>query len=742
VSGLVGKPVNRIDGKLKVTGGARYAAEFPLLNLAHAVFITSPIASGRITDIDIKVAEESPGVLAVLTHLNMPKLAQEPKFGFGAIFTGQSFSPMQGAEIYYSGQQVAMVIADTLERATHAAKLVQFTYTVEQPVTIKDIDKAYEPETMWGGMFPARMVKGDVGQGIAQADVQINATYTIAGNHHNPMEPSATIAAWSGDKLTLYDATQGVFSTQSTVANLLGIPVENVRVISTFVGGGFGCKGPVMSHTWLTAIASREVGRPVKLVLTREQMYTSVGYREEQSMEMTLAATSKGKLTAIKHIKTSATSPFEDWAEPSTGVVSNIYSCDNVEASYRLVKANVMTPTFTRAPGEVPGMFAIESAMDELAYKLGIDPIELRLRNHADLEPRSGKPYSSKSLKECYARGAKLIGWRNRNPQPASMKQGRYLIGYGMASSSFPTHRPFTAQSARATLLSDGRVVVQCGAVDIGTGAYTILAQVAADVLGLSPEQIQVEIGDTTLPNVTFAGGSMGAGAWSSAVHTAAIALRNKLVTMAITNPQSPLYQAKPEDIAVENGRLFHTQDPSQGETYTAVLCHLEQPSVEVVASWKPDMGAGQKYAMHAFGAQFAKVQVDPDFGTVRVLKCVGVFAAGRILNAKTARSQLIGGIVWGIGQALLENTHMDYNYGRYTNANLAEYLIPVNADIPDIEIDFIPEEDPHINVLGVKGIGEIGMVGAGAAIANAIFHATGKRMRDLPITPEKVMLA
>ena len=582
-------------------------------------------------------------------------------------------------------------------------------------------------------------MRGDIALGLEKADVQISENYTIAGNHHNPMEASATTAVWSGDNLTLYESTQGVYATQTTVATLLGIPVENVRVIAEYVGGSFGCKGSVWSHTWLTAIAARQVNRPVKVVLTRDQMYTSVGYREEQTMQLTLGATSNGEITAIKLLKTSPTSPFDEFAEPSGSIINHIYDCENFEATYNLIKANIMTPTFTRAPGEVPGMYALESAMDELAYKLGIDPIELRLRNYADVEPGSGKPYSSKSLKQCYSRGAELIGWKQRNPQLGSMREGRNLIGYGMATSAFPVYRPGTVQSARVKLLADGSAVVQCGAADIGTGTYTILAQVAADVLGLTSDEVKVEIGDTTLPNVVYAGGSQGAGAWTSAVHAAATELKNKLINLAIYTPQSSLNGAKVEDVKVENGRLLFN---SESESYTDLLSRLQQKEIEALGTWKADEGAAEKFAMTTFGAQFAKVQVDPDFGIVRIIKCVGVFAAGRILNVKTARSQLMGGIVWGIGQALLEHSHLDYNYGRYTNANFAEYMVPVNADIPEIEIDFIEEVDPHINILGVKGIGEVGMVGAGAAIANAIFHATGKRIRDLPISVDKVITA
>ncbi len=748
----VGKPVHRVDGRLKVTGGARYSADFPLENLAYGVFVTSTIARGRITEIDTQEAAQAPGVLKILTHLNTPKLAKAPKFGFGVMQIGQSFSPMQDATIHYSGQQIALVVADTLEEATYAAQLVKISYQQEMPVTMRDLDQAYEPKALWSGMIPGRTERGNVKKALAQAEVKLSATYSIAANHHNPMEPSATIASWQGDSLTLYESTQGVYTTQSSIAALLGMPIEKVRVISQYVGGGFGCKGLVWSHTWLTAIAARQVDRPLKLVLTREQMYTSVGYREEQKMELTLGATRDGKLTAIEHVKTSPTSPFDDWAETNGNIINDLYACENFQSSYRLIKSNIMTPTFTRAPGEVPGIFTLESSMDELAHQLGIDPIELRLRNYTEVQPSSGQPYSSKSLKQCYLRGAELIGWEQRHPQPRSQVEGHYLIGYGMASSAFPVYRPGTVQSARITLLADGSAVVQCGAADIGTGTYTILAQVAADVLALTPERVQVEIGDTTLPFVTFAGGSQGAGAWSSVVHIAAGELRKKLIELAINTAGSPFEDLKAEEIMAENGRLVLKSDHKRGESYSDLLTRWRQASIDATGTWQVgqpvnrDAGEtnqsdkGTTYAMQTFGAQFAKVQVDPNIGNVKIIKCVGVFGAGRILNTKTARSQLMGGIVWGIGQALLEQTHMDYNFGRYTNANFAEYLVPVNADIPEIEIDFIDEVDPHINVLGVKGIGEVGMVGVGAAIANAIFNATGKRMRDLPITPEKLL--
>lgn len=739
MSQSIGKPVNRVDGRLKVTGGARYSAEIPLQGLVHAVFVTSTIAKGRIEQIDTRAAEQSPGVLSVLTHLNMPKLAKQLVAG-GRQQPGMSFAPMQGPEIHYSGQQIAIAIADTLERATHAARLVQVRYRQETPVVTlqPNLKQAYQPEKVLWGFVPGRTARGNPSQALAQAPVKISETYTLSTNHHNPLEPSATTAVWEGDTVTVYNATQGITGTQKFISEMLAIPIEKVRVIGQYVGGGFGCKASSWPHEAFAVIAARELKRPVKLVLTREQMYTSVGSREEQALQISLGATRDGKLTAISHTKISPTSPFDEWAEPSGNVINMMYTCPNFEATYRLVRTNIISGCPMRGPGEVPGMYALECAMDELAYTVGLDPIELRLRNHADVNPADGLPWSSKSLKECYKVGAERFGWAKRNSKPRSMRDGRYLIGYGMASATYPVYSE--SASARAQLFADGRVVVKTSATDIGTGTYTILTQVAADALGLPVEQVKVEIGDSQQPKGGQSGGSTGAGTNASAVHLAATNLRRQVVQLGIKNKRSPLYGAKEDAVKVENGRLFLAQNSARGETYSQLLTRLGHKQVEAMGEWDGKQPS-EKYAMHAFGADFAEVAVDPDLGLVRVRRLLGVYGAGRILNVKTARSQVIGGMVWGMSQALLEHTSMDVNFGRYTNANFAEYLVPVNADIPgDIEVEFIDERDPHVNVLGVKGIGELAMVGASAAIANAIYHATGKRIRDLPITPDKLL--
>ncbi len=779
MSTVIGKPINRVDGRLKVTGKAQYSAEIPLDGIVHAVLVGSAIAKGRIEQIDTSAAKSAPGVLAVLTHLNIPKVAKQPTLstsGTGGSASGQSFAPMQGPEIYYCGQHIGIVVADTLEHAEHAATLFKVSYHEEKPIArihqaLADVynpeiiagkcgnarptaaspsDRVYQPQTILAGFMPAHTVRGNPVQALADAPVSIYETYTMPMEHHNPLEPGATTAVWEGDELTLYDATQGVFATQLTVAEMLGLPPEKVRVITQFVGGSFGCKAMVWSHPWLAALAARYVDRPVKLVLSRPQMYTSCGHREEQVQQIALGATEDGRLTAIAHVKMSGTSPFDDWAEPSCSVSSMMYQCPNYEGTYQLVRLNTMTPTFTRGPGETSGAFALECALDELAYKLGLDPIELRLRNYAEVDPASGEPWSSNALKECYARGAELFGWSRRNPEPRSMREGRYLIGYGMASATYPVYQPMQPQAAHARLYADGHAVVGSGTQDFGTGTYTVMTQVAADALGLPMEFVRFKLGDTNLPNAVASVGSQGAGAHSSAVHAAATALRCKIIGMVIQDEKSPLYSTQEEAIAVENGRLFLKEDTSKGETYSEILTRLHLADVEATGTWTPpqvDMQTGslvtedgKRFSMHSFGAQFVEVRVDLEIARVRVQRMVGAFGAGRILNQKTARSQILGGMIWGLGQALLEETHMDERYGRYINANLGEYHVPVNADAPKVTVEFVEEQDPYINALGVKGIGEVGMVGAAPAIANAIFHATGKRIRELPISPDKLL--
>jgi xanthine dehydrogenase YagR molybdenum-binding subunit len=728
----VGKPLNRVDGRLKVTGAAKYAAEFPQEGLVYAVIVESTIASGTIVKVDASAAEKAPGVLAVLSPEKPPKLAVDPT---------QRKSPLepivhvlQDRRVDYQQQPVALVIADTLERATHAAALVKVKYKAEKPKLGLKAQRAqaYAPKRMLGGPVDTEHGKASEEKPAAEVD----AIYGTPHEHHNPMEPHATIAVWEGERLTVYDATQGVFGVRSRLAMLLGLPPENVRVVAKFVGGGFGGKGSTWGHTVLAAMAAKAVSRPVKLVLRREQMFAGVGYRPETEQRVQLKARKDGKLLLLRHETLTSTSTFDEFTEPASLTSRMLYASEQITTSHRLVRTTMATPTFMRAPGESPGMFALESALDELAYKLNMDPVALRLVNHADTDPESGKPWSSKSLKECYRAGAEKFGWSKRNPTPGSMKDGRTLIGWGMASATYPTYR--MKGSAKASLLPDGTVQVVSGTQDLGTGTYTVMTQIAADELGLPPQKVRFDLGDTQMPETPVSGGSWTAATVGSAVKRAAMGLRDKVISLAVGDAGSPLKGADPKQVRVENGELIAG---SKRESFVALMKRQKLPSIDVQADAQPGPEM-QKYSMHAFGAQFAEVRVDPDLGQIRVSRWVGAFGVGRVLNEKTARSQLMGGIIMGLGMALMEETVVDERTGHFVTRDLADYHVPVNPDVPNMDILFVPEEDPHVNELGIKGIGEIGITGVAPAIANAVFHATGKRLRTLPLTLDKLLTA
>ena len=743
MSPAVGRPVDRVDGVAKVTGDARYTAEIPLSGLTYATTIGATIARGRVTAIDAGAALAIPGVLAVLTHESLPKVAAQPHLLpslAGGPAPGESFFPMQDDLVHYAGQPVALVIADSHERAQHAASLVAVSYERSPSVTTLDEgrDAAYEPERLFGGLIPSRTERGDVEAALAEAEVRLDLDYRFAANHHNPIEPSATTAVWDEHRLTIYDSTQGIRASQLTAAQLLGIPLSDLRVVTHFVGGGFGSKAMTWPHVTLAAMAARVVGRPVRLVLTRPQMFTSTGQREEQEQTLALGATRDGRLTALRHHKLSITSPFDDWAEPATGVSSQLYACPNYEGVHHLVHGNTMTPTFTRGPGEAVGVFVLESAMDELAYALGVDPVQLRLRNHAATDP-NGNPWSSDGLEECLRVGAERFGWARRDPAPRARRDGDWLIGSGMASAAYPVPLFMPVQRARARIYGDGGAVVQTGTQEFGTGVLTAMAQVGADALGVELESMRFQAGDTDLPNTSAAVGSAGAGMISAAVHAAATALRDQLVAIAVADAGSPLHGAEPAAVEVRDGRMSLTGRPGTGETYADLMARNRLADAEAVGSWQPPP-LDTPHGLLTFGAQFAEVAVDPEIGLVRVRRLSAAFAPGRVLNPKLARSQLMGGMLWGLGQALLEGNAMDARHGRWGAINLGEYLVPVNADAPDVTVDLVEVDDHVANTLGVKGVGEIGQVGLAAAIANAVFHATGRRMRELPMAAELVM--
>jgi xanthine dehydrogenase YagR molybdenum-binding subunit len=739
----VGTPVTRVDGSAKVTGAARYTAEVAVPGVAHLAIVGATVASGRVAAIDGDEARAADGVLAVLTHENLPKIAGEPRLLpslLGQAAPGMSFFPLQDDAVHYAGQPVALVVADSHERAQHAASLVRVAYDRAPAVTTIDEGRArsYEAERLFGGLLPGRSERGDVDAALAQADVRIDVALRMAANHHNPMEAPSTVATWEGGRLTIHESTMGVRATQLTVAHLLGLPLSHVRVLAPFVGGSFGMKAMVWPSVTLTAMAARAVGRPVKLMLTRPQMFTSNGHREEQEQRVVLGATRDGRLVAIDHEKLSVGSPFDDWAEPATGVSSQLYAVDSFRGVHRLIRGNTMTPTFTRGPGEALGVSILEIAMDELAYELGIDPVELRLRNHTPVDAR-GNAWSSDGLPECLRLGAERFGWAGREPRPRSTRDGDWLIGTGMAAAGYPIAFFMPEQRARARIHADGSAVVQTATQEFGTGVLTMATQVAADALGVDLGAMEFQAGDSDLPNSSAAVGSMGATMVSSAVHAAGAALRCQLVEMAMGDEASPLHGVSAGSVSVAGGRMASEERPGAGETYGELLARHHMADAEAAGSWRPPPFDGP-HGMLTFGAQFAEVGVDPEIGLVRARRLVGVFAPGRVLNPLLARSQLVGGMLWGMGQALLEGNHMDPHHGRWAASNLAEYLVAVNADAPDVIAEFVEVHDDLVGPLGAKGIGEIGQVGAAAAIANAVFHATGRRIRELPMAAELVM--
>ncbi|HKC63078.1 MAG TPA: xanthine dehydrogenase family protein molybdopterin-binding subunit [Pyrinomonadaceae bacterium] len=735
--GVVGQPINRVDGRLKVTGGARYAVEYPIENMAYAALVGSTIANGRIKSIDTSEARSVPGVLHIMTHENAPKLKPvmtNPAEGDAA---GKRV-PLQSPNVYYSGQYIALVVAETLEQARRAADLLRVTYDEQPPAADMDKERgrAYVPKQKVAGK-PADTTRGNPDAGLSAAAVKVDEIYRTPTEHHNPMEPHATTAVWEGGKLTVYDATQYTYGVRHAMAVTFGIPEDNVRVICKFTGGGFGCKGTVWSHVSLAAAAAREVKRPVRLATTRQQMFANMGHRAETEQRVALGATSDGKLTAIIHEGLSHNSTYDEFVEPFSKPTHMMYACENFRASQRLVPLNVGTPTYMRAPGETSGMFALESALDELAYKLNIDPVRLRLINHADTDPDEKLPWSTKLLKECYQTGAERFGWSRRKPTPASMRDGRYLVGMGMASAVYPVnHFP---SSARVIIKQDGTAIAESSTHDLGTGAYTVLTQVAADTLGLPVERVRVDIGDTNLPKAFVSGGSTTTMSVGSAIQGAARAAITKLKELARADKSSPLYGQTADQVVARDGRLAHSDNAAKGETYQAILTRAGLKEVE--GDFDMQFNDRQKtHSSHSFGAHFAEVRVDPDFGEVRVTHATSVFDIGRVMNMKLAESQMRGGVVMGIGMALMEETVIDKNLGRIVNRDLAEYHVPVHADVPAIDIVLLDNFDEYASPIGAKGAGEIGIVGAAAAVANAVYHATGVRVRDLPITPDKLI--
>ena len=730
---LVGQPIDRVDGARKMTGTATYTNDVTLANQAHGLLILSTVPNGQILSIDSSAAEHATGALLVLTFLNAPQLPQGGRAGVHPP-AGRVLSVLQDNEVHYNREPVAVVVAETLEQATAAAGLVEVRYR-ESPAHLDFAQARSEAH------FPGKVNGEDADSSrgnIAGGSMipQVVQTYETPIEHHNPLEPHATLAHWVGDHVTLYDSTQYVSGTQETLAKVLGVPRDHVRVVCPFVGGGFGGKGSMWSHVALTAMAARHLNRPVKLSLQRPQMFGPVGCRPRTLQKLTIAARESGEFHAIQHDVISHTSVMEDFAEAAALQTRMMYACPNLETTHRLIPLNVGTPTFQRAPGHATGTFALESAIDELAYALRIDPIQLRLRNEPDTDPEERLPWSSRSLRQCFESGAAAFGWSRRSADPNGMHNGRIAVGWGVASATYPANR--SAAKARARMTPDGRIIVQSGTQDLGTGTYTVMTQVAADALDCPVERVVFELGDSDFPAAPVSGGSQSVASVAPAVRAAALALRDKLIALGVADEASPVHGAAPADVLIEKG-FIGVLSSSRREPLSLLVARAGGGDIVAEAAAEPG-AEKKKYSMHSFGAVFVEVNVDRDLGQIRVPRVVARYGIGRLLNAKTGRSQLIGGIVWGIGMALMEESVLDERTGRIVNANLADYHIPTNADIGEIDVGVVAEHDPHINPLGARGIGEIGITGVAAAIANAVYHASGVRVRELPITLDKLL--
>lgn len=750
----MGQPIPRYDAVAKVTGRAQYGADVPLTNPVYAYLVTSPIAKGRIDSIDLSAAKKIRGVVDIVTHENAEKLKEAKLFSNGG-YISSTIQPLASAEIRQAGQIVAVVLAETFEGARQAARAVKIDYTAASPTTTFDSPGTTSaPAKGQLSQFKEDPKVGDFAKAFDAAEIKITAEYETPPQHHNPMELFATSCVWSGDSLTIYEPSQYVHGLKNGVAQQLGIDADKVRVVNPYVGGAFGSKGSLTPRTAVIAAISRRIGRPVKLVATRDQGFTIATFRAETRHEIKLGASRDGKLTALRHEGWEISSRADPYAVGGTKTTTRMYACPNVDSLVCIVRADRNTPGFMRAPPEVPYMFALESAMDELAYELKMDPIELRRVNDTMKEPIKGNPYTSRSLMACFDEGAKAFGWSDRKPDPKSMADGDWLIGYGCATSCYPTQ--MAPAAARVRLERSGHVKVQIAGHEIGNGAYTVIAQAAANRLGVPVEKVSVFIGDSDLPPAPVAGGSNSTASTCSTVITVCEQVRQRLLKAVM--PNETLIDKAKETVGVGQTPVTQAAKSDQAIDYERAFDALGVSVVEEFGEWKPDgapldsfhaMNNGQMRMVggpemkdkiaYAFGAEFVEIRINRWTHEVRVPRLLGAFAAGHIMNPRTARSQLMGGLIWGMSSALHEATELDERYARYVNDNLADYLVPVNADIPSVEVIMLAEQDDHINPAGVKGIGELGNVGTNAAICNAIFHATGQRIRKLPVRIEKL---
>ena len=732
----VGQPLPRLDGRLKVTGGAQYTADVPLTGALHGAIVHSTIANGRTISIDTGPAERAPGVVAAFTYRSMPRMNPTPKPWSHLHPFGQGYLPLQDDQIHYAGQPVALVVANTLDQAAYAGTLVKVEYDEKPPVVFnaETAKRAIDPPQF---LWPVSSSVGDPAKGLADGAIRIEGVYTTPDRHHNQMEPHATLATWDASGvLTIFDSTQHIFGMRELVSIVLGMPQEKITVVSRFVGGGFGGKAYVWPHTLMAALAAREVRRPVRIQLTRAQMYSMVGRQPATIQTITLAADKTGKLTGIRHDSISPTSVFDNYIEYAANASRSLWGASGgIATSHKILHVNHNTPTAMRSPHEAIGHFAIESAMDELAYAVGADPVALRLLNDTPVDPHSGRPFSTRGIRRCLTEGAQRFGWDKRNPAPRSMRDGRYLIGQGVAAAIY-THWRWPAK-ARVILKSDGSALVESGMHEIGGGTYTVMRQVAADALGLPPDRVDVHLGDTRLPYSHAAIGSATMANAGASVLLAANAVRDKAVALALTGQNAPFAGASAKDVLAANGGL---RVGDRTIAYTDLLARNGLDRVSGDGDYNPVEEAKGPKAIFSFSAVFAEVRVDEDLGLVRLNRFVGAYDAGRIINPRTARSQAIGGIIWGVGQALLEQSETDPQMGRYLHRNYSGYLVPTNADIPELEVIFAGEFDSEASLLGSKGLGELTAVSVSPAIVNAVYHATGKRIRELPVTAEKLL--
>lgn len=730
---------HRYEGIAKVTGKARYAAEFyePFAkgDLAYAYMVQATVANGTISSIDHDAADRASGVIAILTPFNAPRLNAGPPQPPAR----RNLSLLQDKDINYNGQPIAVVVAKSLNEAKAASQLMKITYAAK-PAQVNFMAKL--GEARWPknpGKEPPGNHRGDVQSGFARSAVILEQTYITPIQHHNPMEPHATLAWWDGEKLNVYDSTQYISGVRMSLAKILDIPTDYVHVINPVVGGGFGSKGSMWSHVPLCAMAAKVTQRPVKLVLEREQMFGPVGGRPSTVNRIKLGASADGKLLAMQHDVLMNASLMEDFTEHSAGPTKTLYMSETNSVTEKVVEVNLGVSTFMRAPGEAPGTAVLEIAMDELAEKLKMDPIQLRLANYAENDPSHDRPWTSKHLRECYAQAADRFGWSKRSATPGTVIEGNARIGYGMATATYPANR--SAAQAVVRLLPDGKLFVGSGTQDLGTGTYTIMAQQAAAGLGIDPTLVEVKLGDSTLPKAPVSGGSQSSASVLPAIQDAMTQLKLKLADLASADPASPLHRVTTLDIDASNGRLFNKNNASQTDSLVDLIARNGRKPVEAMGSAEPSESKDATTA-NSWGAVFAEVAVDKDTHMVKVRRVVGTYDIGTLLNNKTGLNQLMGGVVWGVSFALFEEAHVDPVYGRVANESLAEYHVPVNADIGTIDVTVLNIPDLKFNPIGSRGIGEIGITGAAAAVANAIYNATGKRVREYPITPDKIMTA